>query len=127
MALLEYRVGTSGAFIPLPTPAPENYDPTYTHMENSYVNANGYLVRDIIRKNRAKVTCGWKALNQDEMYLLQSLYDLTSFYLRFTDKYGNRVVKKVYAGPLEGKAKFMDAKTYRITLTTDVSMNFIEY
>ena len=127
MALLEYRLGTSGAFKPLPTPAPENYYPSYTHLENSYINAGGYLVRDIIRKNRAKVTCGWKALNTEQMALLQSLYDQKSFYLKFTDNYGNRVIKKVYAGPLEGKAKFMDQKTYKISLTTDVSMNFIEF
>ena len=79
MALLEYRLGTSGAFKPLPTPAPENYSPTYTHLENSYVSSNGYFIRDIVRKNRAKVTCGWKALTGEEMALLQSLYEQKSF------------------------------------------------
>ena len=125
MALLEYRLGTSGNFNPLPTPA--EYYPSYTHLENSYVSAKGYFIRDIIRKNRAKVTCGWKALDTSQMSLLQSLYDKKSFYLRYTDNYGNRVTKKVYAGPLEGKAKFLDHRTYKIALTTDVSMNFIEY
>lgn len=127
MALLEYRIGTSGTFKPLPTPAPENYNPTYTHMENSYVSSNGYFIRDIIRKNRAKVTCGWNTLTGEEMALLQSLYDQKSLYLKFTDKYNKRVIKKVYAGPLDGKAKFMDPKTYKISLNTSVSMNFIEY
>ena len=125
MALLEYRLGTSGNFNPLPTPA--EYYPSYTHLENSYVSAKGYFIRDIIRKNRAKVTCGWKALETSQMSLLQSLYDKKSFYLRYTDNHGNRVTKKVYAGPLEGKAKFLDHRTYTISLTTDVSMNFIEY
>ena len=125
MALLEYRTGTSGSFSPLPTPA--EYYPSYTHLEDSYMSAKGYLIRNIIRKNRAKVTCGWKALDSSKMALLQSLYDKKSFYLRYTDNYGNRVIKKVYAGPLEGKAKFMDHRTYKISLTTDISMNFIEY
>lgn len=127
MALLEYRLGTSGDFSPLPTPAPEKYYPSYTHLENSYVSANGYFIRDIIRRNRAKVTCGWNALETPQMSLLQSLYNLDYFYLRYTDNHGNRVVKKVYAGPLEGKAKFIDHQTYKISLTSDVSMNFIEY
>ena len=125
MALLEYRLESESSFSPLPTPA--EYYPSYTHLENSYVSAKGYFIRDIIRKNRAKVTCGWNALETSEMALLQHLYDCYYFYLRYTDNYGNRVVKKVYAGPLEGKAKFLDHQTYKIALTTDVSMNFIEY
>lgn len=125
MALLEYRLESENDFSPLPTPA--EYYPSYTHLENSYVSAKGYFIRDIIRKNRAKVTCGWKALTTSEMALLQHLYDCYYFYLRFTDNHGNRVTKKVYAGPLEGKAKFLDHQTYKISLTTDVSMNFIEY
>ena len=125
MALLEYRLESEREFSPLPTPA--EYYPSYTHLENSYVSAKGYFIRDIIRKNRAKVTCGWKALETNEMALLQHLYDCYYFYLRYTDNYGNRVVKKVYAGPLEGKAKFIDHRTYKIALTTDISMNFIEY
>lgn len=127
MALLEYSDNANGPFYDLPTPAPENYYPSYTHLENSYVSAKGYFIRDIIRKNRAKVTCGWNALETDKMALLQSLYDKKSFYLKYTDNYGNRVIKKVYAGPLEGKAKFIDPRTYKISLTTGISMNFIEY
>ena len=127
MALLEYSDNINGPFYELPTPAPGSYYPSYTHLENSYVSAKGYFIRDIIRKNRAKVTCGWNALETTQMALLQSLYDKKSFYLKYTDNYGNRVVKKVYAGPLEGKAKFLDHQTYKIALTTDVSMNFVEY
>lgn len=127
MALLEYSDKKAGPFYELPTPAPENYNPTYTHMENSYVSANGYFIRDIIRRNRAKVVCGWNSLDGDETALLQSLYDKDYFYLKFTDKYNRRVIKKVYAGPLDGKAKFMDLKTYKISLNTGLSMNFIEY
>lgn len=127
MALLEASIDNMKTWIDLPTPAPENYSPTYTHLEDSYVSASGYLVRDIIRRNRAKVTCGWNALDASEMALLQTLYDQYSFYLRFTDNYGSRVVKKVYAGPLDGKTKFYDKNTYQLTLRTGVQMNFIEF
>lgn len=125
MALLEANVG-SGWFN-LPTPAPENYSPTYTHLEKSFTTSNGYLHRDIIRRNRAKVTCGWKALDADQMALLQSLYDYTSFKLRFTDNKKQRVEKTVYAGPLDAKTKRMDKTTLLMTLRTDVTMNFIEF
>lgn len=127
MALLEYSDKQTGPFYDLPTPAPENYYPSYTHMEKSYVSAGGYFIRDIVRRNRAKVTCGWNALETSEMDLLQNLYDKDYFYLKYTDNHGNRVIKKVYAGPLEGKAKFVDPITYKISLTTNVNMNFIEY
>lgn len=79
-----------------------------------------------MRRNRAKVVTGWNALNDEEMALLQLLYDQNSFYLRFTDNYGKRVVKEVYGGPLDGKSKKMDPQTYKIVLRTDVTMNFIE-
>lgn len=125
MALLEANTG-SGWFA-LPTPAPENYSPTYTHLEKSYTTANGYLHRDIIRRNRAKVICGWNALNQDQMAMLQGLYSLDYFYLRFTDNFNKRVEKKVYAGPLDGKTKRLDRATLLMTLRTNVTMNFIEY
>ena len=125
MALLEANTG-SGWFA-LPTPKPGDYFPSYTHLENSYVDTTGYLHRDIIRRNRAKVECGWNALSQEEMSLLQSLYNLDAFWLRYTDNYGNRVEKRVYAGPLTGKVQKMQPNTYRLLLTTDVSMNFIEY
>lgn len=108
-------------------PCPSSYQPTYTHLENSYTNANGYLVRDIIRKNRAKVTCSWSSLNSEDMALLQSLYNLSSFKLRFTDNYGRRVEKKVYAGPLDGKTVYADKKTFILVKRSDVTMNFIEY
>ena len=127
MALLEASLDNMRTWIELPTPAPENYSPTYTHLEDSYISASGYLVRDIVRRNRAKVTCGWNTLNDAQMALLQSLYDQYSFYLRFTDNYGRRVVKKVYAGPLDGKTKFYDKNTYQLTLRTNVTMNFIEF
>lgn len=127
MALMEASLDNMKTWIPLPTPAPENYSPTYTHLEKSYTGANGYLVRDIVRKNRAKVTCGWSKLNASEMALLQNLYDQKYFYLKFTDNYGNRVIKKVYGGPLDGKTKYMDKNTYQLTIRTDVTMNFIEY
>lgn len=125
MALLEANI--NGVWRALPTPAPENYDPSYTHLERSYQDSAGYLHRDIIRRNRAKVTCGWNVVTDEEMDLLQSLYDLDYFYLRFTDKHNQRVEKKVYAGPLTGKAKFMSPETYRISLYTKINMNFIEY
>ena len=127
MALMEASLDKGRTWQALPTPAPENYSPTYTHMEDSYVSANGYLVRDIIRRNRAKVTCGWKTLNASQMAFLQNLYDQYSFLLKFTDNYGNRVTKKVYGGPLDGKTKFYDKNSYQLTLRTDVQMNFIEF
>lgn len=61
------------------------------------------------------------------MALLQTLYEKDYFYLKFTDNYGNRVVKKVYGGPLDGKTKYADINTYLLTKRTDVQMNFIEY
>lgn len=125
MALLEANTG--GGWFSLPTPKPENYFPSYTHEEKSYVDSRGYFHRDIVRRNRAKVECGWNALNQEEMSLLQYLYSLDYFYLRYTDNYGNRVEKKVYAGPLTGKTRKIDPNTLKLLLTTNVAMNFIEY
>ena len=61
------------------------------------------------------------------MALLQNLYDKDFFYLKFTDNFGNRVTKKVYAGPLDGKTKYADKNTYLLVKRTDVQMNFIEY
>lgn len=127
MALMEASLDNMKTWIELPTPAPENYSPTYTHLEDSYTSASGYLVRDIVRRNRAKVTCGWNKLDAGQMALLQTLYDQYSFYLKFTDNYGNRVIKKVYAGPLDGKTKFYDRNTYLLTVRTNVTMNFIEF
>lgn len=82
--------------------------------------------RDIKRRNLAKVECGWSALTSTQMAMLQNLYDLSSFYLRFTDNKGNRVEKQVYAGPLDGKVKYADKNTYLLVKRTDISMNFIE-
>lgn len=111
----------------LPTPDSENYSPTYTHLEKSYRDSLGYLHRDITRKNLAKVTAGWCKLNSNEIALLQSLYEKDFFYLKFTDNYGKRVIKKVYAGPLDGKVKYADKNSYLLVQRTDVQMNFIEY
>ena len=125
MALLEANVGAG--WFNLPTPAPENYSPTYTHLEKSFMSANGYLHRDIIRKNRAKVTCGWKSLDADQMALLQSLYDYESFSLIFKDNKKVRREITCYAGPLDGKTKRYDKETLLMTLRTDVTMNFVEF
>ena len=113
-----------GSWVKLPTPA--EYNPTYTHIENSYRDVNGRLHRDIKRKNLAKVECGWNALDDTQIALLQSLYDYNSFSLRFTDNKGNRVTKTVYGGPLDRKSAKLDKTTLKIILTTEVAMNFIE-
>jgi len=126
MAFLEPSYNNKNWFA-LPNPSSDNYSPTYTHLEESYRDATGRLHRDIKRRNLAKVTTGWSSLNASQMALLQSLYDKDFFYLKFTDNYGRRVIKKVYAGPLDGKTKYADKKTYELVKRTDVSMNFIEY
>ena len=59
MALLEASTNNKASWIPLPTPSPENYSPTYTHLERSYQDSLGYLHRDIVRRDRAKVICGF--------------------------------------------------------------------
>lgn len=120
------QANTGNGWFNLPTPSAGNYAPTYTHLENSYRDANGYLHRDIQRKNLAKVVCGWDRLNATQMALLQNLYDYDSFKLRFTDNKGKRVEKTVYAGPVDGKVKYADKNTYLLVKRTDVSMNFIE-
>lgn len=126
MALLEASYDNQNWF-DLPTPLAENYEPTYTHLENSFRDANGNLHRDIQRRDLAKVTVGWGTLNSTQMSLLQNLYDQDFFYLKFTDNYSNRVIKKVYAGPLSGKVKYANRKTYELVKRTSVAMNFIEY
>lgn len=125
MALIE--ANTRGSWFALPTPKPGGYHPSYTHFENSYRDASGYLHRDIIRKNVAKLECSWNALNENEIALLQDLYSYNSFRLRFTDYYGNRVEKIVYAGPITAKTQRIDTSNYRPTVVVDMSMNFIEY
>ena len=76
MALLEVSLDNKASWIELPTPSPDNYRPTYTHLEQSYQDSVGYLHRDIVRKNRAKIICGWNKLNAGEMSLLQYLYKI---------------------------------------------------
>lgn len=120
------RAYLNGSWVDLPTPAPENYEFQSEWREKSFRDSNQYLHRDMIRKIR-KVNCGWNALTGEEMALLDSLYDYESFMLECTDNRNIRVRMKVYAGPISGKAKFMNKSTLAITLRTDVSMNFIEF
>lgn len=114
----------NGGWVNLPTPS--EYEPTYTHIENSYRDINGRLHRDIVRKNLAKVNCGWNALNNEQISLLQSIYSLTSLKVRFTDNFGNRVEKTMYASPLSRKSAKLDKSSLKIVLTTEIAMNFIE-
>ena len=125
MALIEANTG--GGWFSLPTPKPGGYAPSYTHFENSYRDASGYLHRDIRRKNVAKLECSWNALTQSQINTLQSLYTYNSFRLRFTDYYGNRVEKVVYAGPLSSKTEMINTNTNKPTIVVETSMNFIEY
>ena len=124
MALIEANTG--GGWFALPTPKPGGYNPSYTHFENSYRDVTGYLHRDIIRKNVAKLECSWNALDNSQIRKLQSLYTHNSFRLRFTDYYGNRVEKTVYAGPLSSKTEMINSGNVPIVMT-ETSMNFIEY
>lgn len=126
MALLEASYDNNNWF-DLPTVEADNYNPTYTHEEKSYLDSLGYFHRDIIRRNRAKVLCGWSSLTGGETDLLQSLYDVDYFYLKFTDNHSKRVVKKVYAGPIDGKVKYVDPINYAIVKRSATTMNFIEY
>lgn len=125
MALMEANLG--GGWFALPTPKPGGYNPTYTHLENSYRDAVGYLHRDIIRKNVSKVECSYNALTQQDVQTLQNLYGYDSFWLRFTDKYGNRVEKQVYAGPVGGKVERINHNDYKPEIVTDMSVSFVEY
>ena len=121
MALLEANLG--GGWFVLPTPKPGGYNPTYTHLEKSYRDANGNLHRDIVRKNVAKVECSYNALTQQEVNTLQNLYGYDSFWLRFTDYYGNRVEKKVFGGKVER----INHDNYKPEIVTDMSVSFVEY
>lgn len=114
----------NGSWVKLPTPS--EYNPSYTHIENTYRDVKGKLHRDIIRKNLAKIECGWNALDDTQIALLQSLYSLNSLQVRFTDNFGNRVTKTMYCGPLSKKSMFQDKTTLKIILMTEISMNFIE-
>lgn len=113
-----------GSWVKIPTPS--EYNPTYTHIENSYRDVKGKLHRDIIRKDLAKIECGWNALEFDEVALLQNLYSENSLPVRFTDNKGNRVTKTMYCGPLTRKSEIMDKTTLKIILMSEISMNFIE-
>ncbi|MBQ7139995.1 MAG: hypothetical protein IJO32_00655 [Bacilli bacterium] len=127
MALLEASVDNKRTWFPLPTPSPDNYETRREHLEKSYVGSTGYLNRDIIRRSRNKVFCGYNALDGSKTALLDSLYDYDYFYLKFTNNKNERIVCKVYAGPLEGKASLMNKSDYTIKWRTSVQMNFIEY
>lgn len=127
MALLEASTDNKKSWFPLPTPSPDNYSPTYTHLERSYQDSMGYLHRDIVRRNRAKILCGWNFLNDKQMALLQRLYNYDYIYLRYTDNYSQRKEIKCYCGPVDGKTKFINPKTYALTVRTDVTADFIEY
>lgn len=118
------QANTGSGWFDLPTPT--DYQPTYTHLEDSYRDANGGLHRDIKRYNLFKATCGWGRLDAEKMALLQRLYDYRQFQLRCTDNKGNRIEKTVYAGPLDGKTKYADKRTYLLVKRSDVTMNFIE-
>lgn len=118
------KVGNANEWVKLPTPS--SYNPSYTHIENSYRDVTGKLHRDIIRKNLAKIECGWNALNDTQIALLQSLYTLNSLNVRFTDNNGNRVTKTMYCGPLSRKSEILDKTTLKIILTSEIAMNFIE-
>ena len=127
MALLEASVDNKASWFDLPTPSPENYYTKREHIEKSTINANGYLNRDIIRRNRHKVFCGYDSRTGDEVALLDSLYDYDYFYLRFTDNKNQRIVCKVYAGPLDSKVAVLDPVELKIKRHTSIQMNFIEY
>lgn len=127
MALLEASTDNKASWFPLPTPSPDNYSPTYTHLERSYQDSVGYLHRDIVRRNRAKIICGWNYLDDKQMALIQSLYDYDYIYLRYTDNFSQRREIKCYCGPVDGKTKLIDKNTYALVLRTDVSADFIEY
>lgn len=114
----------NNSWVKLPTPS--EYAPSYTHIENSYRDVTGVFHRDIKRKNLAKVECGWNALDDTQLALLQSLYSLNSLQVRFTDNFGNRVTKTMYCGPLTKKSAIKDATTLKIILSTEIAMNFIE-
>ena len=71
--------------------------------------------------------CNVRLLNETEMALLQTLYDQDYFYLRYTDNYSQRKEIKCYAGPVDGKTRFINPETYALTMRTDVTCDFIEY
>lgn len=124
MALMEANLGNG--WFNVPTPKPEGYFPSYTHLEDSYNDSLGNLHRDFIWKNRAKIECSWNSLDSDKYSILQDLYDAEEFPMRFTDNKGRRVEKIMYGGPLKGQVYRKDKDTYEPKLWTNISMNFIE-
>ena len=114
----------NGEWVGLPTPS--EYEATYTHIENSYRDISGKLHRDFVRKNLAKVNCGWNCLSEEDISLLQSIYSYSNLKIRFTDNFGNRVEKTMYASPLSRKSAKLDKTSLKIVLTTEIAMNFIE-
>ena len=127
MALLEASLDNRKSWIELPTPAPQNYYTTREHLENSYTSATGYLVRDIVRRSRRKVFCGYDALPGDKLALLDSLYDYDYFYLRYTDNQNRRQEIKCYSGPLDSKVAKLNKVELKIKWATSIQVNFIEY
>lgn len=125
MALLRAQI--NGAWYDLPTPAPENYAYQNIHVEKSSRNATGYLHRDIVRRNVPKVLCGFNYLTAAETSLLETLYGLDYFNLECTNNHNQRVIIRVYAGPLDAKAITMNRNTYQIIGRTNSQINFIGY
>ena len=124
MALMEANLGNG--WFEIPTPKPEGYFPSYTHLEDSYNDSKGNLHRDFIWKNRAKLECSWNSLSGDKYSTLQDLYDAKEFPMRFTDNKGRRVEKIMYGGTLKGNVYKKDKITYKPILWTNITMNFIE-
>ena len=124
MALMEASYDNISWF-EVPTPKPEGYIPSYTHLENSYNDSLGNLHRDFLWNNRAKVECAWNSLNAEDYGILQDLYDKEEFYMRYTDNKGRRVKKIMYGGTLKANAYRKDSN-YVVTLWTNITMNFIE-
>lgn len=126
-SLLMARLPNTTTWFALPTPSWKNYHTEREHKEKSFLDANGFFHRDIVRRSRNKVFCGYDALTGEQTALLDNLYDYDYFYLRFTNNQNNRVECKVYSGPLKGVAAMMDARDFRIKWRTSVQVNFIEY
>lgn len=128
MALLEASIDNKKSWFALPTPSPENYRSAREHLEKSYTDSKGYLHRDIIRRSRNKVFCGYDALNGENMKLIDSMYDYDYFYLRFTNNKNQRQEIKCYSGPTNGgQASLMDKEDFTIKWRTKIQVNFIEY
>jgi len=128
MSLLEASVDNKRSWFSLPTPSADNYRTAREHIEKSYIDSNGYLHRDIIRRNRNKVFCGYDALSGIDMQLLDSMYDYDYFYLRFTNNKNQRQEMKCYSGPIDGgQASLMSKEDFKIKWRTKIQVNFIEY